>query len=313
MAVVPLGYREIPPAGLRGGVVAVGNFDGVHRGHAALVTAARHEAERLAGPVVATTFDPHPLVLLAPEQYQPPLTTVAERARLLHAIGADHVAVLRTTAQLLSLTPPSFFESIVRDALAARGMVEGFNFRFGKDRAGSNETLRTLCATSGIEFREVHAYELGGRPVSSSRVRDALLAGDVAAATELLNRPYRITGVVGTGAKRGRTIGFPTANLERVETLLPAEGVYAVSAVTPSGVYAGAANVGPNPTFGEHVRKVEVHLLNFAGDLYGQPLSVDFVARLRDTKKFAGVEALVEQLRKDADEVRLMTMKDEGQ
>ncbi|HJZ91798.1 MAG TPA: bifunctional riboflavin kinase/FAD synthetase [Gemmataceae bacterium] len=304
MAVVPLGYHEAPPAGLRGGVVAVGNFDGVHRGHAALVTAARNAAGRLGGPVVAVTFDPHPLVLLAPKRYQPPLTTIAERARLLHTIGADHVGVLRTTAELLSLSPESFFEAIVRDAFGARGMVEGFNFRFGKDRAGSNETLRTLCATSAIDFREVPPFELGGRPVSSSRVRDALLAGDVAAATELLNRPYRITGVVGTGAKRGRTIGFPTANLERVETLLPAEGVYAVSAVTPSGVYPGAANIGPNPTFGEQDRKVEVHLLDFAADLYGQPLSVDFVARLRDTKKFTGVDALVEQLQTDAAEAR---------
>jgi riboflavin kinase / FMN adenylyltransferase len=312
MAVVPLGYHETPSAGLRGGVVAVGNFDGVHRGHAALVTAARQAAERLGGPVVAATFDPHPLVLLAPERYQPPLTTLAERARLLHDIGADHVAVLRTTAELLSLSPQAFFESIVREAFAARGMVEGFNFRFGKDRAGSNETLRTLCATSGIEFRDVPAYEFGGRPVSSSRVRDALVAGDVAAASELLNRPYRVSGIVGTGARRGRTIGFPTANLERVETLLPAEGVYAVSAITPAGVHAGAANIGPNPTFGEQARKVEVHLLDFAGDLYGQPLSVDFVARLRDTKKFAGVEALVEQLRTDAAEARRRIRKDEG-
>lgn len=300
MAVVPLRLHETPPADLRGGVVTVGNFDGVHRGHAALLTAARE----LADPVVAITFDPHPLVLLAPDRYQPPLTTASERARLLLEVGADHVAILQTTPELLSLSPESFFDAIVRRGFRATAMAEGFNFRFGKDRAGSNNTLRTLCAAAGIDFREVPAFALDGRPVSSSRVRDALVAGDVATATDLLNRPYRVAGVVGTGARRGRTIGFPTANLDRVETLLPANGVYAVSVVTPGGVFPGAANVGPNLTFGEHARKVEAHLLDFAGDLYGQPLGVDFVARLRDTVKFAGVDDLVEQMHKDVAETR---------
>src|SRR3954471_1499477 len=153
MPVIPLRLTDAPPESVRGGVVAVGNFDGVHRGHAALIAAARE----LAGPgrpIVPVTFDPHPLVLLAPERYQPPLTTVAERARLLHAIGADHVVVLTTTPDLLALSPEAFFERVVLYAIGARGMVEGFNFRFGRDRAGSNETLRTLSRGAGIEFRE---------------------------------------------------------------------------------------------------------------------------------------------------------------
>jgi riboflavin kinase / FMN adenylyltransferase len=183
-------------------------------------------------------------------------------------------------------------------------MVEGYNFRFGKDRAGSNDTLRTLCAAADIEFREVAAFTLDGRPVSSSRVRDALARGDVAGAADLLARPYRLSGVVGTGARRGRTIGFPTANLERIETLVPAEGVYAVSVTAATGVFDGAAHIGANATFGEHVRTVEVHLLDFEGDLYGQVLAVDFMARLRGTHKFAGVEALVEQMRRDVAEAR---------
>src|SRR3954470_13513333 len=253
MAVTPLRLTDAPSESVRGGVVAVGNFDGVHRGHAALIAAARE----LAGPgrpIVPVTFDPHPLVLLAPERFQPPLTTVAERAWLLQRAGADQVVVLQTTSQLLGLSPEAFFDSIVRGALGADGMVEGFNFHFGRDRAGSNDTLRTLCATAGIAFREVEAFRLGDRPVSSSRVRDALLAGDLTAATELLGRRYRLRGVVGTGARRGRTIGFPTANLDRVETLLPGNGVYAVTVEVPAGRYVGAAHIGPNATFGEETR-----------------------------------------------------------
>lgn len=303
MPVIPLRLQDVPPVGVRGGVVAVGNFDGGHRGHAALITAARELAGR-DGPVVAVTFDPHPLVLLAPERFLPPLTTVAERARLLHGLGADHVVVLETTRELLSLSPDAFFVRVVRGALAARGMAEGFNFRFGRDRAGTNDTLRALCREARIEFREVPPFALGDRPVSSSRVRDALLAGDLREATELLGRPYRVTGVVTTGAKRGRKIGFPTANLERVETLLPGNGVYAVRVEAAGGSHVGAAHVGPNATFGENARKVEVYLLDFSGDLYGQTLAVDFVARVRGTEKFDGVDALVSQMHRDMAEVR---------
>jgi riboflavin kinase/FMN adenylyltransferase len=283
--------------------VAVGNFDGVHRGHAALLRAGRELAGR-AGSVIAVTFDPHPLVFLAPERYQPPLTTITERARLLHEVGADHVVVLRTAPELLSLTPEAFFQTILRGALGARGVVEGFNFRFGRDRAGSTDTLRNLCASAVIEFLEVPAYQLDGRPVSSSRVREALVSGDLTAVTELLARPYRVSGIVAVGARRGRTIGFPTANLENVETLLPANGVYAVKVTTSDGKFAGAAHIGPNATFGESARTVEVHLLDFDGDIYGQILAVDFVARLRGTKKFSGVEPLIEQMRQDVAEAR---------
>jgi riboflavin kinase / FMN adenylyltransferase len=303
MAVVPLRLHESAPGPIRGGIVAVGNFDGVHRGHAALIANARELAGRT-GSVVAVTFDPHPLVLLGPERYQPPLTTAAERVRLLQEVGADHVVVLQTTPELLRLSPEGFFQTILRQALGARGVVEGFNFRFGLDRAGSNETLRSLCAAAVIPFVEVPAFTLGDRPVSSSRVRDALGSGDVASATELLGRPYRLSGVVGTGARRGRTIGFPTANLEGVQTLLPADGVYAVTVTTDAGAFAGAAHVGPNATFGENARTVEAHLLDFSGDLYGQTLAVDFVARLRGTQAFAGVDALVEQIRQDVADAR---------
>jgi riboflavin kinase/FMN adenylyltransferase len=299
MATASLDWRDQLPADFRGGVVLVGNFDGVHRGHAALLQEARKVAKELPAPVVAVTFDPHPMQLLAPERFQPLLTTVEHRADLLHGIGADAVLVLRTTPELLGLEPEDFFNEILRNRLEAKAIVEGFNFRFGHNRAGSNELLRAWCAQAGMTFRELPAFRLNGQPVSSSRVREALLAGDITAATELLNRRYRLAGRVGLGAKRGRTIGFPTANLERIETLVPAEGVYAVRVARNDEHWKGAVNIGPNPTFGEHARKIEVHLIAFEGDLYGQTLAVDFLARLRETKKFSSVDELKTQLQMD--------------
>src|SRR5439155_843916 len=158
---------------------------------------------------------------------------------------------------------------------------------FGRGRAGTNDTLRTLCAAAGISFTEVPPVTHGGEPVSSSRVRAAIVSGDVARAAELLGRPYRISGTVVTGAKRGRTIGFPTANLGDVPTVLPGNGVYAVRATVRGQAYPAAANVGPNPTFGEDARKVEVHLIRFSGDVYGEPLAVEFVTKLRAARPAA--------------------------
>jgi len=218
--------------------------------------------------------------------------------------GADQVIVLHTTSELLGLDAHDFFTGIVRDRLKAKGVVEGFNFRFGHNRTGTVEKLRSWSALAGIAFRKVPEFVWSGVPVSSSRVRDALQAGQAGVAADLLNRPYRVAGKVGTGAKRGRTIGFPTANLEAVETLVPAEGVYAVRAWLDGQAHPAAANVGPNPTFGEQARKIEVHLIDFAGDLYGSTLAVDFLARLRETKRFASVDELVAQLKRDVAQAR---------
>lgn len=299
MSVVSLRYHESAPPSAQRGVIAIGNFDGAHLGHAALIREARALAKQVGGPVVPVTFDPHPLQLLAPDRYQPPLTTIARRAELLRSLGADEVVVLQTTPELLALSPEYFFETIAVGALQARGIVEGFNFRFGRDRAGSNESLRAMSEPLGIVVREVTAFELDGVIVSSSRARDAVVEGDVVLANRLLGHEYSIEGVVGTGAKRGRTIGFPTANVQGASTLLPADGVYAVRVVVPQGTFAGAANIGPNPTFGEHARKLEVHLIGFEGDLYDRSIQVFFVERLRSTQKFDSVTHLVDQMKRD--------------
>ncbi len=305
MAINTIAWEEIPPAACRGGAVAIGNFDGVHRGHVALLAELRQQAKLCRGPAVALTFDPHPLQLLRPEQFQPTLTTTHGRAQLLLANGAESVLILKTEPALLQLTAEAFFEQVVRQHLAARVLVEGVNFGFGRNREGTVETLAQLCRAAGVVLVVVPPWQLDGAPVSSSRVRQALLGGIVRDAANLLGRPYSLRGLVGRGQRRGQALGFPTANLEQLETLVPGNGVYAVRVdLGREGFWAGAANIGPNPTFAEHARKVEVHLIDYHGDLYGQMLSVEFLERLRETRPFASAALLVEQLHKDVEQAR---------
>jgi riboflavin kinase/FMN adenylyltransferase len=304
MAIETIDWDRMPPAHCRGGAVAVGNFDGVHRGHAALVRELVAQARACKGPAVVVTFDPHPLQLLRPVQFQPLLTTAADRAALLISNGADHVIVMRITAKMLELSAHAFFQTVVKERLAARAMTEGPNFAFGHNREGNVDTLARLCRESDIRLVVVPPLKLRGTTVSSSRVRRALVGGDVREAADLMARSYRLKGTVATGQGRGQTLGFPTANLERIETLIPGDGVYAVSVRCDGQCWPGATNVGPNPTFGEQVRKVEVHIIGFTGLLVGQELEVDFIERLRDTKPFAGVPQLVEQLHLDVERAR---------
>ncbi len=305
MATLTIPWTTHPPDEFTGGAVTVGNFDGVHRGHRALLAVTRRHARAAGGPAVAVTFDPPPVALLNPPALKSPLTTTADRAALLHDAGADHVVLLRTEPGLLALCPEAFFEDVILGLFRARAVVEGFNFRFGRGRAGDAAALRELCGRHGLAFEEVSPHLGDGEPISSSRIRQALNAGDVASAAAMLGRNYAVIGVVETGAKRGRTIGFPTANVGGIPTLIPKDGVYAVTATVSGRVWKAAANVGPAPTFGETARKVEVHLIDFTGDLYGSELRVEFVRRLRDTRPFNGVAELVEQLKKDVEAVRL--------
>ncbi len=292
------------PELFRGGYVSIGNFDGVHRGHQEIAQhlATRSRNEKV--PAVVLTFDPHPLALLRPEHVPPSLTTLEQKAELLEQAGVTCVIAYPTDKNLLQLTPVEFVASIVVGQLAAKGIVEGPNFCFGKDRKGDIDTLRDLCRERkiGLEVAE----PVGGKRamVSSSTIRSLIAAGRVAAAVELLGHPYRIAGEVVTGARRGQTIGFPTANLAGIQTLLPADGVYAGVSRVGESQFPAAVNIGPNPTFQEAARKVEVHLLDFAGDLYGRPLAVDLIDRVRDVRKFNGRDELVEQIGRDVRAVR---------
>jgi riboflavin kinase/FMN adenylyltransferase len=312
MAIHPLPWHDAPPPACRGGAVAIGNFDGVHRGHAALVAELRRHAQALGGPAVALIFEPHPLQVLRPDQFMPVLTTMADRAEYLQTAGADEVIVLEVDRDLLKLGAVEFFTGIIQQSLAARAVVEGYNFGFGRGREGSVETLTALCRQHGLALSIVPPLLDRGVPVSSSRVRDCLTRGAVREAAGLLDRPYRLHGTVGTGQRRGQTLGFPTANLESFPTFVPGNGVYAVRVQAAGKTWAGAANIGPNPTFGENARKVEVHVIDFQGDLYGQALAVDFIDRLRDTRPFAGVADLVKQLGEDVRAARRIVALEDG-
>jgi riboflavin kinase/FMN adenylyltransferase len=290
----------------RGGYVSIGNFDGVHRGHQEIAQhlAARSRSEGV--PAVVLTFDPHPLELLRPGHVPPSLTTLKQKAELLEQAGVTCVIAYPTDKALLQLTPAEFVDSILVNQLAAKGIIEGPNFCFGKDRKGDIETLRELCRDRKI-LLEV-AEPVGGAQamVSSSTIRSLVASGKIADAAKLLGHAYRIEGAVVAGARRGQQIGFPTANLTGIETLLPADGVYAGLAAVGKREFAAAINIGPNPTFHENARKVEVHLLDFSGDLYGQTLAVDLVDRVRDVRKFGSRDELVDQIRNDVAAVRAL-------
>ncbi|ADB18501.1 riboflavin biosynthesis protein RibF [Pirellula staleyi DSM 6068] len=290
--------RDLPESLLHG-AVTIGNFDGVHRGHAALLERLKAQAERVGGPAIVFTFDPHPVRLLRPSETPPPLTWTDRKAELLFDLGVSAVISYPTDLALLSLTAGEFFESILRQTLAARAVVEGPNFYFGKGREGNVHTLAKLCESAGMTFEVVEPTIEAGAIVSSSRVRQLIVDGNVGEASQLLTRPYRIRGMVTHGAQRGSKIGFPTANVDAIDTLLPKLGVYAARAITSQGTFAAALNLGPNPTFGEHATKVEAHLLGFSGSLYGQPIELDFLAHLRDIRPFASIDALKQQLALD--------------
>lgn len=287
------------PASLRRGAVAIGNFDGVHRGHARIVERLIARAQQVGGPALVFTFDPHPVRLLRPSAAPPPLTWTDRKAELLVELGVDSMIAYPTDEALLALSPREFFDQIVRGRLDAQAMVEGPNFYFGHERQGTIDVLRQFTDEAGILLEVVKPLVLDGEIVSSSRVRRLIAAGHVDAARALLTRPYRIRGMVTHGAGRGARLGFPTANVDAIDTLLPGLGVYAGLAHAQGELWPAAINIGPNPTFGEHALKVEAHLIDFEGLLYGQPLEVDFLARLRDIHPFDGVEALKSQLLRD--------------
>ena len=290
-------------------VLVVGNFDGVHRGHRAVIDAATAEA-RLRGLVPAVlTFDPHPNGVVGAAA-PPLLTTIERRAGLLSDIGVERVYVRRFDGELAQCSAERFVREFVLSTLNAKVVFVGENFRFGAGRAGDFALLDREAAAAGSEARtHVLAHDARG-PFSSTRVRGSIGEGDVAAAAHVLGRPHAISGTVVHGAARGRTIGFPTANLAEIAELLPADGVYAVrvDVVEPSGARRlgdGVMNIGVRPTVGgERARSVEVYVLDFMGDLYDQVLRVHVVARLRGEQRFAGLDELKAQIARDVGAAR---------
>lgn len=292
-------------ATLRGAAVSIGNFDGVHLGHRSLLTRLSQIATQVDGPSVAVVFDPHPAQILRPAAAPPKLTTLKQRAERMDEVGIDALLVCRTTPDLLQMTAERFFDALIVETLGAKAMIEGPNFFFGKNRAGDVQLLSDRCAGHSIHFEVASVQEDSNGLVSSSRIRTALNDGDLAEVTRMLGRPHQLSGLVVEGARRGRTIGFPTANLTDVSVMLPSPGVYGGIAQLPNGASRIAAiHLGPNPTFEKDgQQKLEIHLVDYSGDLYGDQLTVDFRTRIRDVQSFASADQLSDQLRQDIESI----------
>lgn len=300
------GLRRLPA----GGVISVGNFDGVHRGHAAILARAkalRAESGAAAG-VALVTFEPHPLTVLRPEAAPPRLTRPGVKRALVQEAGADWLVVLAPEPEVLNLTAEAFW-ALLRDEVRPAHLVEGESFSFGKGRGGNVARLREWSQGTGIELHvvppvSVPLLDLQVAPVSSSLIRWLLANGRVRDAGICLGRAYALEGEVVVGHQRGRTIGVPTANLACGDQMVPADGVYAGRCAVDGRTYPVAMSIGANPTFADQQRQVEAHLVGFAGDLYGQTLRVELTDWVRAMWKFNGVEPLKRQMARDVDYCR---------
>lgn len=289
-----------------GAVAAIGNFDGVHRGHQHLLKKTIGFARRLHAEPAVVVFDPHPRRFFRPGDPPFLLTTSAQRERLLGAYGASKVIHLPFNEALASLTPETFVEDVLKTKLGLKGVVTGTEFRFGKGRTGDAQGLKALCAGVGIEALLIDPVRDGGEgeKVGSSAIRDALHDGDVRTAADMLGRPWVVEGEVIEGARLGRTLGFPTANMTLGDLIEPRRGVYAVEASIDGMAMPAVANFGRKPTVGADAPLLETHIFNFDGDLYGKVIEVAFIDFIRDERKFDGLEALKAQIAADCDAAR---------
>ena len=300
----------LAPRGWSEPAVTVGNFDGVHRGHQALVAEAVAEARARGGTAAALTFDPHPSRVLSPDRAPSSLMTLDQKAEALALLGIDRLAVLPFTFELSRESAADFARTVLKEAMGARVVVVGEGFRFGRGREGDLALLTGLGRSLGFTVRGTKPVVHEGAPISSTRIREALARGAVKAAREMLGRSFFVDGAVVRGEGRGRTLGLPTANLAVVNETLPARGVYAcwcrVLAGAEDTAHAAVLNIGHRPTFGGGGLSIEAHLLDFEGDLYGRTLRVEFAERLREERPFPGAEALVRQVQEDVARARKM-------
>lgn len=291
------------PVGEAGSVVTVGTFDGIHRGHQAVLDEIARRAAAAGRSSVLVTFDPHPLAVVRPEAAPALLTTWDERCEVLAATALDYALVLRFDQAVRAMSPEQFVADVLLARCGMRDLVIGYDHAFGRGRSGDVDTLRELGSRHGFSVDVVGEVDVAGGPVSSTRIRAAVAAGDLALASELLGRRYSVSGTVGHGAKRGRTIGVPTINLAGLSPrkLLPPDGVYAVWVEWAGGRAGGMLNQGGRPTFGEAARSIEAHLFGVDADLYGARVRIEWVARLREIQRFDSPDRLREQLARDRD------------
>ncbi|MCG8426175.1 MAG: bifunctional riboflavin kinase/FAD synthetase [Chromatiales bacterium] len=286
----------------RGCVATIGNFDGVHLGHRAVLANLQAKAHELGLPTTVITFEPQPLEFFAPDRAPARLTRVREKLLALQDAGVERVVLLEFNAKLAQMEAADFVQQLLVDGLDVRYLFVGDDFRFGCERQGDIELLRQVGREHGFEVENRQTFMVGDARVSSTRIREALSQGDLEAAESYLGRPYMICGRVAHGYERGRTIGFPTANIDLHRKVSPLQGVYAVSVHgLPQGVLSGVANIGNRPTVeGDNRYLLEVHLFDFAEQIYGAHLQVEFCKKLRDEQRFESFEALRQQIELDA-------------
>ncbi len=302
MTIPRLSARDIMPDALRGGVAALGNFDGFHFGHQAVTGEAIAQAKAAGKPAIIATFDPHPVRYFAPDAAPFRLTTLDQRQRLFEAAGADAMLVFEFDAGLASTTAEDFIEKLLVERLGLSGVVTGEDFTFGKGRGGNIGVLKEFGATCGLSSTAVGPVCDAGGIISSSRIREALQAGDCKTANRLLTRPFAIEGIVQHGDKNGRLLGYPTANIDIGNYLRPLYGVYAVTGTLADGrVLKGAANIGIRPQFIPPKELLEPHFFDFAEEIYDQALEVAFHDFLRGEAKFDSLDALTDQIEADCD------------
>ncbi len=303
-------FRDLDSVHMAGVVLSIGNFDGVHRGHQAIISAARSRAAAAGTRAVAMTFEPHPATVLVPDRVPPMLTPLDEKIRCLESAGADVAVIVPSRREFFSCTAEAFIEQIIVERFHPMAMVEGESFRFGQHRQGDVGTLQKAGGSYGFHTEVVSPIrvDLGGHPdtvISSSLVRQLIGSGTVDRAAVCLGRAYALFGRVGHGAARGRTLGFATANLAvHPGQLVPAEGVYAGQTTIDGARYAAAISIGCTPTFDGRQQLVEAHLLDYGGDLYDAPLRLEFHAWLRPQQKFASAVELQQQIAADIKQTR---------
>ncbi|MCF8054277.1 MAG: bifunctional riboflavin kinase/FAD synthetase [Deltaproteobacteria bacterium] len=300
---------EVPPA-ICGGVATIGNFDGVHRGHHALLERVRKIATQQNLPALAITFEPHPKSVLNPQRH--PfylLTTLEEKISLLQEAGITALLVIPFDESFAAMTATGFVEEVLVRQLALRHLVIGHDYAFGRNKSGNEELLRRFANQQAFELQVLGAHKIAaGIVVSSSTIRQAVMDGDLPQATTMLGRFYSVSGEVIRGEGRGRQIGFPTANISSNKLLLPPRGVYATFVTVNGARFKGALNIGLNPTFGGTSTSVEVFILDFNDDIYGSKVQVEFIKRIRNEKAFSSVADLVKQIALDVSAVKNMVM-----
>jgi len=280
-------------------VITLGNFDGVHLGHQRIFEKLKDEARKIHGEAIVITFEPHPLKVLSPDYFLPLLTPFRKKMMLIEKSGIERVLCIEFSLAFAEISPPEFVRDILMEKVNAKKIIVGYNYHFGKGKSGDVEILKNICKLFNIGVEVMEALTIDHTIISSSKIRELISEGEVVKASKLLGRDYPIIGRVVEGSKRGHTLGFPTANLEISDELYPKRGVYAVEVVWKNQPFKGLANVGFNPTFDIKAFSLEVYILNFDQEIYGEEIQINFKKRIRDEIRFDSPVHLIDQIRKD--------------